>query len=206
MSMQNVTNMWHQSLYRNALWEYALAYKAIGRWFGNSSDLRFADYGYGLGLPPLLYWLGYDITLVEIWRRMPSEENYLLEHLRRVKERRTVCAGQLSIWPKTVGTNGLPEEKKFDAVFCTSMMQKLGSPEIVFRDLCSLVKKDGLLFLTTSEEDREIKIREFTKEMYGKFLDMGLSNGFRLLEDEADWEWNGRENSFVSLVMVKEKE
>jgi hypothetical protein len=58
MSMQNVTNLWPASVPRHSLWEYALALKATREVFDNRSDLKVADYGYDLGLPPLLGWVG----------------------------------------------------------------------------------------------------------------------------------------------------
>jgi SAM-dependent methyltransferase len=207
MSMQNVTNLWHQSLYRNSLWEYAMAYRAVRDWFGNRTSLRVADYGYSLGLPPLLYWLGYDITLVQVWRRSPEEENYLLEHLRRVKERRTVCAGCIKIWPREVPMDGafelMEEEKKFDAVFCTSVIHRLGEVQAVFRDVCQMVRHEGLLFLTTSEEDREPKIRQFGQEAYKKFYWTASEWGFLPLGGHTDYDWDNQENTFASLVMVR---
>lgn len=212
MSMQNVTSMWHQSLYRNSLWEYAMAYHSIREVFGNRWDLKVADYGYNMGLPPLLMWLGYDLTVIEIHRRPPEEENFLIEHLRRVAQRRTTCAGKLSWWPKEIGpgtwvrqnSDGKLEAMKYDVVCCCSMLHRLGNAEQVFLDMCSLVKTDGVLFLTTSEEDKEPKIRVFTQGVYEWLRVLGMSRGFRLVDGKEDWNWKGMENSFISMVLRKE--
>lgn len=204
MSVQNITTLWHQSLYRNSLWEYALALRAMRKVFGNRRDLRVADYGYDMGFPPTLLWLGYDLTLVELWRRAPEEENFMLEHLRRVKERRTTCVHEpVGFWQKSLGVNGLPEEKKFDVVFSLSMLPKMGDIEGAFEDMCGLVKEKGMLFVTTSEEDRELPVRQFDRKMYESLLTIALKKGFKLLDGLVEWDWENRENSFISMALTK---
>jgi hypothetical protein len=207
MSMQNVTGLWHPALNKDALWEYAMAARSLREVFGHRRGLRVMDYGYSLGLSPLLLWMGHEVTLYEVSRRPSYEENWVLEHLRRVKERRTVCAGCVNIWPRPpAGIFKLDEEKKFDAVFSTSTLNRLGKPVKSFVELLAMVRKGGLLFVTTSEEDREPKIREFTREKYETLVQAGLMSNFKIVGGLTQWEWEQPENSFKSLVMINKGE
>jgi 2-polyprenyl-3-methyl-5-hydroxy-6-metoxy-1,4-benzoquinol methylase len=105
--------------------------------------------------------------MVEIWPRLKQEEAYILEHLTRVKERRMACAhDRVDIVPRKFRSNGLPEMHTFDAVYCTSMLLKLGEVELAFEDMCSLVKPGGMLFPDHERRRPQTGIRVLDEKMY----------------------------------------
>lgn len=189
--------MWWPKQEFDSLWEYTLAHRALRQVFSNRKKLRVADYGYRTGhLSPMLVWLGHDVTMIEVGRKPPEEENFMLEHLLRVTKARNETAGSVTIWPKTLDAQ-VEEDKKFDAVFSLSTLEPDRWPLGHFIECLKLVKDGGLLFVTTSDE-------KFDKDSYEVMIEFALAAKFKLVDGVASYDWEHRKNGFTSLALRRQ--
>lgn len=144
----------------------------------------------------MLIWLSHDVTLIEIERKPPEEENYMMEHLLRVTTSRNQVAGNVAIWPKPIGCR-VGDAQKFDVVFALSTLCNLDAS--AYMDCLNLVKLGGLLFVTTSD-------KRFNQQWYEMAIRGAMQNGFNLAGGVGSYDWDKKENNFASLAMIKEKE
>ncbi len=215
MAVHRAIQMWNDKQHHARLYEYALAQKALKQAYGTKIGLQVADVGCGAGyLSPILYWLGHNVTMYEIWT-FGNEEDFALEQMRRVGSHRAHLGGQYGVRHRALGglTN---EDRGFDVAFCISTLEHIKDYQNAFRDLCRMVKPGGLIFVTTDfAEDEEDHYefsylragKMFNKDTYEELQKIGEAEGLHLFGGKH-WEWKEEcrlvaDYGFCSLAMLK---
>lgn len=210
--------MWNEKQHKHRLWEYALAQKALKEVFGDRKRLWVSDHGCGAGyLSPILFWLGHQVTMYEVWV-FGNEEDYLFEQMKRVHEAKGEKEGSYAMVHRPL-CELTEEDRGVDAAFCISTLEHIGEYQRAFRDLCRTVKLGGLVFLTTDfaedEEDHYLYSylragKMFTKKTYEELVGIGQEEGLELLGGQHEWTWDEscrlvNNYGFASLCMRKER-
>ncbi len=215
LDVHNAIRMWHPQQHKMRLWEYSLSQKVLKEFYGSRTGLRVCDIGSGCGyLSPILYWLGHDVVMYEIWA-WGVDETFMLEQMRRVGAHRGALAGKYEV--RHCGLGSMTEaDRDFDAAFCVSTLEHIKDYKSAFRDLCGMVKPGGLLFATTDfgehtqDDYQHAKLRAgkmFTKDTYEELRGIGESEGLHLF-GKKDWNWTEEcrlvfNYGFASLAMKK---
>lgn len=217
IDIQAVIQMWFEYQHKHRLWEYAIAQKALTTVFGDKKGLTVSDHGCGAGfMSPILYWLGHHVRMYEPWT-MGSQEDYMMEQMRRVAEHRASLGGSYEM-RHTPLCHMEEKDKEVDAAFCISTLEHIGEYQRAFRDLLSTVKSGGLVFLTTDYGEHEKDDYQyaylragkmFAIQTYYELYEIAKGMGFELLGKTQDWKWR-EENRIVldygfgSFALIKE--
>lgn len=196
--------IWLEAQHKHRLWEYALAQKALKEVRGDKKGLRICDVGCaGSFLAPVLYWLGNEVVMYDIWS-MGNYHQFTMEQMRRVAQLGEPVG---SYEFKERGLGGMQEDDRdFDAAFCISTIEHIVEYQAAFKDLLDMVKPGGLMFLTSDFAEDEVDHYQysylragkmFTKDTYQELISIGEQQGFHLLGGKHELTW-GEENRLVN--------
>lgn len=219
-AVHDAIQMWNPAQHKHRLWEYTMAVKALRQVFGDQVGLEVTDHGCGAGyLSPMLSWLGYRVTMYEVWV-YGNEEPYMMEQMRRVAVARNGKAGLYRMVNRPL-CELVEEDRGFDASFCISTLEHIGEYQRAFRDLLQTVKVGGLVFLTTDFGEHETDDYQFsylragkmfTQETYRELLGIAQGMGFELLGGPSSCEWKWDEEcrivygyGFGSMALLRER-
>lgn len=192
--------MWYEYQHQHRLWEYALAVKVLKEHFANDprKNLVVSDHGCGAGyLSPLLLWLGHHVLLYECWT-FGSEEQFMMEQMRRVFELRKDAGGSYQMRNRPLGKL-TQADRPVDAAFCVSTLEHIVAYQDAFVDLLKTVDKGGLVFITSDfgEHEKDDYIfnnlragKMFTKDTYRELELIARSMDFAPVGGQTEWEWS----------------
>lgn len=216
-SVHDAIQMWYPPQHKHRLWEYTIALKALNTAFDSGKRLRVSDIGCaGSFLSPMLYWLGHDVFMYEVWQ-FGDLKAYTMEQMVKTDALRTKTGSSYQL--REYGLCSLREEdRNIDAAFCISTIEHISNYQDALRDMCRSVKPGGLMFLTSDFCEHELDDyhynylragKMFTKDTYQEMQSIGESEGFKLVGGESDWSWEENRRlvhnyGFACLAMVKE--
>jgi SAM-dependent methyltransferase len=206
-----------QNLYRR--WEYAMALKALRTAFAEErpDGLCMTEFGSGPGsLGPLLFGLGYTITLRDHWT-VPGHEAFLRAELMKASERLPVR--HMNFWVIQDGQLGQPIATRptYDAVFCISVLEHIRDYATAFRELIYYTRPGGLIFLTTDFAEDETDHyshaglragKMFTESTYRELYAIARGENCWLLGGGEDWKWRDAcrlvyDYGFASMAFIR---
>jgi len=187
-------------------WEYAMALKAYRYWsekptavtsVGDFGATKVADHGCCTGLlSPMMYWLGCDVTMYEIWA-WGNQEALALRQMEKMNATKQFAGSYRMLHSGLPGL--IEEDRNMDVVFCISTLEHIAEYEAAFRDLCRSVASYGMLFITSDfaehEQDHYIANnvragRMFNQAVYARLLSWGMEEGLDLVGGKADWSFD----------------
>lgn len=222
-------------------WEYQMLMDAIINWkdeyankFGGHAPYRVADVGGAIGVTtPLMITLGWDVVMYEPWVYGDQTQRFweinnnvagYMDNLSHEAKKLDRDPGLANWIAPNVGLRNTPlcelsvnDKFEYDIAACISTLEHIGEYEKAFFDLLTMVKKGGLVFLTTDfgehEEDNYINAnlragRMFCETTYNRLIEIGESCGFETLQGSADYQWNEHcklvnDHGFASLALVR---
>jgi 2-polyprenyl-3-methyl-5-hydroxy-6-metoxy-1,4-benzoquinol methylase len=216
---------WDPVQHPHRRWEYATMMCAYRHWLKDyqrppQRKLVIADVGCGIGLSPaLMLKEGNSVVMYEPWV-------YGDESTKAFAQLTRIC----TVWPEKVGNyHSLlrrplcelidDDKNRYDAAMCISTLEHIGEYARAWKDLLSMVKPGGLVFITTDfAENRHDHYRHanlragrmFNDEIYRELVAAGRAMNFTLLGGSADYHWSEEcrlcnDYGFASLAMVRQK-
>jgi len=215
-------------------WEYTMMMAAYSKWcdLGNVPNLgnmpgdrvlNVADVGCGIGLSPILMLMcGHNVTMYEPWvygdesvklnNQIVKAKSYFAERLQSSRK-----WGEAVITRRPLCELLDSDRNVYDVVNCISTMEHIGEYMRAWKDLLSMVKPGGLVFITTDfaedEQDhyRHANLRAgkmFTGRIYDDLHRIGSDMGFYLLDGVSNWVWSEEcrlvnDYSFASMALVR---
>jgi len=207
-------------------WEYALALKAYRVWAdqlsvitttGDFGAVKVSDVGCCTGmLAPMMYWLGCDVTMYEIWA-WGNQEPMAIHQMEKITRSPTKGFGGSYRILHTALPHMEESDRNRDVVFCISTLEHIQDYEAAFRDLCRCVGTCGMLFLTTdfAEDERDHYLaanvragRMYNVDVYTRLLTWGMEEGLVPMGGIVDWAWSEpcrmvNDYGFASLSMYR---
>ncbi len=182
-------------------WEYGLCLSALRE----NNAMRILEVG-GAGslFAACAAWLGMQVTVVDpssAGERLFAEQNMILQ------------LGHSPISFEPVDFFQYQNQKKFDAVVCIGTLEHVLEDEFFFKRLLSLVKEDGICFMTVNFHPSGKKLvdghlRTYNKERLTSFIAIANDSGFEVFGDEPDYSWRGESvynYTFASLALKRKK-
>jgi SAM-dependent methyltransferase len=130
-------SIFEENLRHYAIWHF-IRYKRIADLINGSDGKYLLDVGCGIGLQDLLI-VDKDVISIDIDRR----------NLVEAKEvRKRMQMGQATIHTLVGDIHSLPLNKEFDVILCSEVLEHLAHDRMALASLLTVLKEDGLLFLT----------------------------------------------------------
>lgn len=217
---------WQPEQHQHRHWEYYLLEKVYCQWLCNypplvndtfSADarLKVADVGGCIGLPtPMMLSHSCDVVMYEPW----VHGDWSAKFWHQVSTFKNNTGNRNEVTLKNTPLCEMKEEDKFeyDIALCVSTLEHIGEWKKAWFDLLTMVKPNGLVFITSDfaehEEDNYQYAylragRMFIENIYEELIQVGTSCGFTLL-DGKDYAWSEEcrlvnDYGFASLAMVR---
>lgn len=210
----SAANCFIDGIHDARLWEYGLCLKALMDWLIKRPShrllhLKLVDVGAGDGLlgPALSMKANYGIE--EIEPRLSCGTN---------RERCNIFLSSrrspLIHWTHGDLTNAAFKSRKWDVVFCVSVVEHIQSQMEIWQSLADAVADGGLLFVTTDVvpvANRKyvfdnLRAVNYTPDVLRTICASLLAQGFKWFGGDPDWEYHGNEvhdYSFMSMCFTK---
>jgi SAM-dependent methyltransferase len=216
---------WDPVQHTSRRWEYAMMLDAIASWYEDYApasmseklSLRVADHGCGIGLSPaLMLYQGHAVKMYEPWV-YGDETAKVTATLNRLQSQKAFHPEGWELIRRPLCELEEIDKGKFDVGLCISTLEHIGEYQKAWKDLLSVVKPGGLIFITTDfAEDEQDHYqyaylragKMFTGKTYDELFQIASESGFHLLGGVADWVWSEEcrlvnDYGYASLALVR---
>ncbi len=152
---------------------------------------------------PAASWVGMEVTQVDpgdVTSWIAEQNRVLVQH-----EKGALTYEQMDFF-------NYSSRKKFDAVTCLSTIEHVVDDKKFFLKLLSLVKKGGLLILTTdfhptAKVQVDGHLRTYNKRSMHDFIEWAMPKGFVPYDASTDYDFfeeNVNNYTFASLILINQ--